>query len=86
MFQKSRKQFTKEESEEVLRCFGKNIRERKRIFIREARVALEEGSLSLCATKSAKQVQDRVAEFIRSEEEERREEEKGEQRREKENN
>ncbi|CAK8682346.1 unnamed protein product [Clavelina lepadiformis] len=72
---KSRKQFTKEESEEVLRCFGKNIKERKRIFIREARVAMEEGSLSLCATKSAKQIQDRVAEFIRSE-----------QRREKENN
>ena len=58
-----------------MRFFGENIRERKRIFIREARVALEEGSLSLCATKSAKQIQDRVAEFIRSE-----------QRREKENN
>ena len=58
-----------------MRFFGENIRERKRIFIREARVALEEGSLSLCATKSAKQIQDWVEEFIRSA-----------QRREKENN
>ncbi|CAK8682338.1 unnamed protein product [Clavelina lepadiformis] len=63
---KSREQFSKAGSEEVLRYFGENIRKQKRIFICEARVALEQGALSLCATKSAKQVQDRVAEFIRS--------------------
>ncbi|XP_076820982.1 uncharacterized protein LOC143466235, partial [Clavelina lepadiformis] len=63
---KSRRQFTEEERFEVKRYFNQNIKKQQRIFIAEARDALESGALPLCARKTPKQIQDRVAEFIRS--------------------
>ncbi|XP_076809320.1 uncharacterized protein LOC143452296 [Clavelina lepadiformis] len=63
---KSRRQFTEEENSEVKSYFAERIRNKQRIFIAEARAALEQGPLSLCANKTAKQIQDRVAGFIRS--------------------
>ncbi|CAK8691809.1 unnamed protein product [Clavelina lepadiformis] len=63
---KSRRQFTKEENSEVKSNFAERIRNKQRIFIAEARAALEHGALSLCANKTAKQIQDRVAAFIKS--------------------
>ncbi|CAK8686154.1 unnamed protein product [Clavelina lepadiformis] len=63
---KSRKQFSKEELSDVKRVFAEKIHRGERILLKEAKAALEKGDLPCCANKTPKQIEDRVAVFIRT--------------------